>query len=123
MATISPKMVKEIINTSLSDDEIEGAISSASVLYRTKLGASALPEDVSIEIQRYIAAHLVSYRDPSTRTVTERIGDASVEYEQKGTKDYNNSLGSTRWGQMAITFDPTGILYRLGRMPAVWYSL
>ena len=61
-------------------------------------------------------------RDPATRVTAEKIGDASVDYNSL-TKGDSVGLKATSWGQMAIDFDPTGVLYRLGRFPAKWYSL
>jgi len=123
-ATITPRMVREIITTDVSDGELEGLIAGALVLYRSHLGSRAVPNDLQIEMKRNLAAHMVALRDPSTRITQEKIGDAAVTYgDSPGQGTDTTGLMSTRWGQMAITLDPTGILSRLGKVPAVWYSL
>lgn len=121
--TINPKLVRDVINTHLTDEDIEGEISSALVLYRNYLGSKGLANDLQIEIKRYIAAHFVSLKDPTTRIDEEKIGDASVKYSKIGHDETYTGLMSTRWGQAAILFDPTGILKHLGGTAPTWYSL
>jgi hypothetical protein len=118
---INPTLVKEVIQTRLTDDEIESDIASALVMYRNFLGGSSIPSDLQVEIERYLAAHFVSLKDASTRVDSEKIGDAAVEYSKLGKE--GTGLKSTRWGQTAIDFDPTGILGRLGNIPPKWYAL
>lgn len=123
MATVSPAMVREVISTTLTDVEIEGNIASALVLYRNNLESKGLAEDLQVEIKRYLAAHYVSLRDITTRVQEEKIGDASATYVDAGNGASKEGLKSTSWGQTAISFDPTGVLSRLGSVPAVWYAL
>lgn len=121
--TINPKLVREIINTQLKDSEIEGTISSALVLYRNYLSNKNIASDLQLEIKRYLAAHFVSLMDPSTRVDKEKIGDASIEYSKIGQDETYTGLMSTRWGQTAVMFDPTGILKHISGTPPVWYAL
>jgi hypothetical protein len=115
MASITPKIVREIMKTGLSDADLEGSIATAQVLYRNRLGAKDVPVDLQFEIKRYLSAHFASINDPSTSILEEKIGDASVKYA--GTtvpKNSTSDLNSTKWGQAAIVLDPTGILKKLG---------
>jgi hypothetical protein len=121
--TINPKLVKEIITTTLGDADIEGAINGALVMYRYYLSSYNIPTDLQLEIKRYLAAHLVSLLDPSTRVDEEKIGDASVKYSKVGDDVSTNDLMTTRWGQTASLFDPTGVLKKIGGVPPAWYSL
>ena len=122
--TITPGMVRELIITELSDNEIESAITSALVLYRNYLDGSALNNDLQIEIKRYLAAHFVSVTDRTTTTEQEKIGDASVTFKGgPGKSPSASDLSSSTWGATAIMFDPTGILVSLGRAPAALKSL
>ena len=123
MPTVSPSMVREVIKTTQTDTEMDGNIATALVMYRANLAGKGLSEDVEVEIKRYLAAHFVSLRDESTRVEKEKIGDAEASYVAAGNGATQQGLKSTSWGQTAISFDPTGILSRLGSVPPVWYSL
>lgn len=122
-STVNPQLVEEIITTVLSNDEIEGAISSASVLYRKYLETKNIEPYLELEIKRWLAAHFVSLKDPTTRVDKEKIGDASVEYSKIGQDSSYIGLKATRWGQQAIIFDPTGVLKNLDGIPPTWYAL
>lgn len=121
--TVNPNLVREIIKTKLTDDDIEGEISSALVLYNFNLGSSSIPNDLQLEIKRYIAAHFVSLRDQTTRIDSEDLGDAKTTYSKVGQDPSYFGLMSTRWGQAAIVFDPTGILRTLGHAPPAMYAI
>lgn len=121
--TVNPKLVREVIITDLSDNEIEGPINAALVMYRNCLDDYSLPNDLQLEIKRYLAAHFVSLLDPTTRIEEESIGKASVKYSKVGEDKGTPDLLSTRWGQTASLFDPTGVLKSLGGIPPALYSL
>lgn len=121
--TVNPKLVREVITTALDDAAIEGAINGSLVLYRNYLTNYNIANDLQLEIKRYLAAHFVSLLDPTTRVDEEKIGDASVKYSKVGQESTTNDLLSTRWGQTASLFDPTGVLKSIGGIPPVWYAL
>lgn len=106
---VSPDLVRGVIATNLKDEDIESAIATASVLYASKIEKDSIPQDLQVEITRYLAAHFVSIHDATSRPSKEKIGDASIEYATN-----QNSLGggflSTLWGQTAAALDPTGKL-------------
>lgn len=128
-AMITPPSVREVINTSLTDAELNGLIAAAETLVKSRLSGVFVDADVQVEIVRWVAAHFVSIRGSQT-TVTsssatikeEKLGDAKVKY---GTSERNSSISnnklsslkSTFWGQTAISFDPTGSLDNLGGKP------
>lgn len=121
-------MVREVIETRLSDKDLEGSIQTAIALYNSVFVVGLqtghiIPSEAEIEIKRYLAAHFVSIKDNSTRVVKEKIGDASVEYGEDIPDKGLLYLNSTKWGQTAILFDPTGKLGKLGKIPPIWYSL
>lgn len=136
--TVSPMHVREVINTDLTDQEIEALIAASSALVRTKLAASSMPGDSQIEILRWTAAHFVAIKgsiansgsEGTTGIITsEKLGEATVSYADSGSSaksayrsDYTNLKG-TMWGQTAISFDPTGILGSLGGKPARMVSI
>jgi hypothetical protein len=116
--TITPAMVREIINTDLTDEEIEVFIASAIVMFSQYLGSSVIPNGLQVEILKYLAAHFLSMREDSTRTtlVEEKIGDASRKLEATESFSGSGGLNSTRWGQTAVMLDPTRILANLGKI-------
>ena len=118
--TVTPQMVKEIIKTGLKDSEIEGYISSATVMFTQYLQPEVIPNGLQIEIIKYITAHLIAVMVPSdTLTsviIEEKIGDASKKWAKKDDVVSNGiCLDSSRWGQMAIMLDPSRVLGGLGK--------
>lgn len=125
-SVITPSFVKETLSTKLSDSEIEGAIATALVLYRNHLSSRNLPNDLQLEITRYLAAHFVSLRDQTAAISEEKIGDAQIKYGGYLASDSNTDkegLRTTAWGQTAIALDPTGVLGKLGKTPIRFVAL
>lgn len=94
--------VKEILDTELSS--LTPFIAAASQLVD---GISGLDADVLKEIERWLAAHLVSMRDK--RVSKASVGDSSHTYEGKT----GLGLDFTRYGQTAKMLDTTGTLNKL----------
>lgn len=85
MARVSPDEVKEIVSTSLSDSAVLRYIDAASALTDTLIGRG--PTDaVLVLIELQLAADLV-YGYGGT-VVSEKIGDASVQYRAGDHSDY-----------------------------------
>ena len=114
MATITPALVREVIKTELTDDEISGVITTSNVLYSTLLANKGFGDGLEIEIKRYLTAHFVAVKDPTPTVKAVGLGDAREEYEQIGNVTVQTGLKATRWGQTAITLDPSGTLIRVG---------
>jgi len=102
--------VKQIVNTSLNDDDLDPFINSANLLVTAQLGDEELTTAQLKDIELWVAAHFVAIRSPQASR--ERIGDAEVYYEGKTGGE---GLKLTRYGQAAIALDPTGKLANLGR--------
>ena len=113
MVEIVPKMVREVIDTELTDKQINGVISTASKTIETKVLPAAdrqgitLDPGLQVEIARWLAAHYVSIRDSTTKISKEKIGDAEVDYYIETSK------GSSRWLVEAQNLDPTKALLGL----------
>ena len=109
--------VKEIMDASLSDDDITAHITIANNLVTVTLGSSGLSALSLKDIERYMAAHLLSIgRD-------KLVGGTKAEWLASEAKvDFSNDLGkfldSTLYGQMAKTLDTTGTLSTLGKPQA-----
>lgn len=104
--------VKQILdNTTLTDPIIESFIKSANLFVTNSLGTSTLGDDTLEDIERWVAAHLISYTLERQAT-REKAGTAEVEYA--GNFDGKGLLG-TSYGQMAVNLDTTGKLASLAR--------
>ena len=126
---ITPAYVREVINTSLTDDEINGLISAAVAMVNTALNGCSIANETMTEIQRWLAAHFIAIKgslssvgSSTAGIVEEKIGDASVKYADSTKTSYTTTtsmanLKSTMWGQTAISFDPTGRLASIGGKP------
>lgn len=133
MIFVTPVEIRGIIKTSLSDENIEDFISTAHLLVTRYLDQRSVPDDLKTEIKKYLAAHLIgaSLKDKSVSSgsvIEEKIGDASVKYRDSSETASKggfslSDLRSTRWGQIAIMLDPSGVLGRLGLIPPKVFSL
>lgn len=126
MIYVSPTEVRGIIKTELNDENIEEFISTAHLMVIKFLAPRGVSLDLQTEIKKYLAAHLIasSFKDKtvvSTNVVEETIGDAKIKYgevsKSTGTSVTISNLKTTRWGQMAVMLDPTGVLGKLGLPP------
>ena len=117
--------IREIIDTQLTDSQIMGCISPAVELVKSRLSGMDMEESLLIEIRRYLAAHFVALRDPSCRVVEEKIGEASVKYDNTNSSSSLKLDGilSTSWGRTAASLDYTGTLFNLGGPRCRFHSL
>lgn len=135
---ISPSHVREVIQTSYTDAEIEGLIATAVALFKSRLGSSYYDPDVQVEILRWLTAHYISVRGSQSEVtnasggpvVEEKIGDASVKYASSSSSYFSSSssatmmnLKTTFYGQQAISLDHTGRLSNLGGKPPYMAAL
>ena len=104
--------VREIVDTSLEDGDINAMINTA---YRMTLSIADALDDCGGEgmvddIQKHLAAHFIVTRE---RRVKQKsvAGEYSVTYEYG---ELGEGLHSTPYGQTALTLDCTGALARLG---------
>ncbi|MEE9356491.1 MAG: DUF4054 domain-containing protein [Methylococcaceae bacterium] len=106
MARVFADEVKEIIDTSLSDDVIGAYIQAANLTITKLLGSStALSDDQKKEIERWFTAHLMACtREQQAKA--EKAGEASITYQGKT----GEGIKSTHYGQMCLVLDTTGIL-------------
>ena len=99
MAKIAPADVKPIIDTDLSDSDIQQFIDDAYDII-----TSIFSKDKPV-LQRWLAAHLIA--TTRTRQIDEgEAGPASVKYAGKT----GMGLNSTTYGQQAMALDYTGKL-------------
>ncbi len=109
MRTTAAEVKQLLDNTTLTDPVIEAFIKSANLFVTNSLGTSALGSDTLEDIERWVAAHLISYTI-ERQSKNEAAGSASVSYA--GNFDGKGLLG-TSYGQMAVNLDTTGVLASL----------
>lgn len=115
LLNISVDQVKNLMdNTELSDEKIQGCISTATVIMNNQMKGAGLTGSLKTEIAMYLAAHFVSIKDKSTRVKKERIGDAEATYDLDRSWVDLMSLKTTVWGATALQLDPSGILQQIG---------
>lgn len=105
MARVTADEVKAIIQTNVTDTQMQEYIFSAEVLLSSAFANRGLADDIYKEVTRWVTAHLIaSSRDRQARE--EGAGGAYVKY----TGLSYTGLRGTTYGQHAITLDPTGVL-------------
>lgn len=100
-------MVKEIINTDLTDEQVTPFLAAANTMVTDLLLGENYSTATLQEIERWLAAHFVAVRDP--QVTQEKTDDAQATYEGKT----GMGLNSTRYGQQAMLLDHHGILARV----------
>jgi len=114
MARVSADEVRTImdLDPSITDPQIDVFITQANLLVTRRLGSSGLDSSTLKEIERNVAAHLLTALDPQIES--EKIGEASTKYAGR----FGEFLRSTRYGQAALLLDTTGILAKSGQKSA-----
>ena len=94
--------VLEIIETSLT--EIDVFITTANLLVTGYLTGKGLSDATLKEIEKYVSAHILSLRDPRTKSVG--VDVLSESYQGQ----WGMGLYGTSYGQTAILLDTSGTL-------------
>lgn len=105
MALATIDNVKEIIETSLTDTNISVYINAMSTLLDSIWEGYTVSDDIRTVVEAWGAAHLIAV-SKERQGLTEKAGTASITY----TGEYSTAFSMTSYGQMALTFDPTGEL-------------
>ena len=104
--------VNAILDThSISDADIGAYIVTANTLVNSVLGTGT--DDIYSQIEKYLAAHLVSI-SRLRQAKKEEAGGAKIEY----TGFWMTGLNSTSYGQMVLALDTTGAFAALMKKPA-----
>ena len=120
-ARVSIDDVKAILdNSKLTDPTITAFITSANIFVNSNLGSAGLGEDLLFEIERWLAAHMISVTRERTAK-KEGAGGASIEY----TGEWGKGLSGSSYGQTAIALDSSGTLTALseGKLPAITFAI
>lgn len=109
---VTGSQVKEIVNTSLTADQVTPFVTSANMVVTGKC-SSYYTEAEMAEIEKWLAAHLVSVRDPSRSAVVEQDADGpSQKYQLTARSPVG--LATTPYGQQVLVMDYLGKLTDLG---------
>ena len=100
---ITEDEVKKIISTSL---DVGIFINVASRFVDEVLGGSSLSADRLGDIELYLASHLTALSEEGGGVTMQRVGSTTIQYSQL----QGSQLSLTRFGQMALLLDTTGLL-------------
>jgi len=109
-AVVDADDVKEIIDTSLTDAQINNFINMAyvrTIPLNGELGNCG-GDDALAEIQKLLAAHFLTMYERQTKS--EKVGEVSVTFMGVDGEGLKASL----YGQQALALDCSGILARAG---------
>lgn len=111
MARTSPTAVQEIIDTDLTDTQINAFITAANLLVTNQLASKGLGNAMLAEIERWLAAHLLATRDQRVQSESvDGAGGYSVTFQ--GRTDMG--LDATIYGQQVKILDTSGTLASMG---------
>ena len=114
MARATNAEVKELIDTDLTEEQINPFLEDANLLVSAVCGSEGYSNDLMKRIECWLAAHFVAIRDP--RIAKEKIGDADATYQGKT----GLGLQHTSYGQQVMILDHHGKLAEVSeaRKPA-----
>jgi len=96
--------VEDVLDTDLSSGTVTSFIDTANILVTEYLVGEGLSDVLLLEIETYVAAHLVTLRDRRTKAE----GADGVRFDYQG--EFGMGLDSSQYGQTAQFLDSTGIL-------------
>lgn len=108
---VSGAEVKEIMDTDLTDSELDPFITTANALVNDRLQGK-LGTELLTQVELYLAAHFASLKDQ--RIQQESQGNVSTTFQGKT----GMGLNFTHYGQMALSLDSSGTLAKLGKRKA-----
>ena len=98
--------VKEIINTSLTETEVEVYITAAVQIVDAVCTNNT--DEVNKEVQRWLSAHFIQINNQNQSVASEKADVVGRNFQYK----VDLFLKQTRYGQMAVTLDTSGDLAR-----------
>lgn len=110
MALPTSADVRAIVDTELTDAQINGVIADASLIAEKCLAGYS--DDRQTAILKWLTAHLLASTDSGGVRTSEKLGDAQESFARATMGD---SLKGTTYGQQVMLLDTTGCLSRLGR--------
>lgn len=112
-ARVTADEVKEIIDTDLTDAQINAFINAANAIVQDNLLDANIGATTLAQIELWLAAHLLATRDMREKAVD--LGSGAVTYQ---TPQLGLALDGTAYGQQVKLLDYSGILSTLGQRRA-----
>ncbi len=106
--------VNEVIQTALTDTQIEALIAHANRIVTTRLGGEGLTTAVLTDIETWLTAHLIA-TGKERAPVGEKIDDVWLTYLQYSTKEF---LLSTSYGHTVLLLDTSGKMQQAQKQQA-----
>ena len=105
--------VKEIINTSLTVDEVNPFIAGANALITGKCSSTYTATELK-ELERWLAAHFVAVRDPVKSAYTRQSIAGGPAQDYQLTAKNPVGLATTAYGQQVLILDYENTLAGIG---------
>ena len=102
MALVNVGEVRVVIDTDLTDTDVDSFIEIADKLVADHLDSTSLDSATKKEIERWLTAHLITV-SRNRLASSEKVGDASIQYAD--AKMLGKGLDSTSYGQMVKILD------------------
>jgi hypothetical protein len=102
--------------TALDTPGVQFHINTANQFVTDRLASDISDADTLRRLETLVACHFIHASDPSEAEFAE--GDASATFE--GANQSGTGLAETRFGRLAITVDPTGVLADEGKPSATF---
>lgn len=110
-ARVSAEQVKEVIETNLADATVlSSMIDTANLYVDTHLLSEGHSAQILTKIELYLAAHIVALTEERGSLKGSKLGDASEFLADV----FSEGFRATRFGQLAVALDTSGVLARLG---------
>ena len=110
--SVTPDEVRGIINTDLTDEQIQNYITTAELLVNTYFADCDYSDEVIHQMELYMTAYLINNAtttsNQSTGIQSEKVGDAEVTYAEvkSGAQDLSGDL----YGKVIVMFDTNNCL-------------
>ncbi len=112
MARVAPDDVREILDTVLTDVQLDAFIAVATLMVDRHLSSAGYSDTELFELERWLTAHMTAAREKPLKS--ESVGGASDSYDTV----VSFGLDGTFYGQQVKVMDSRGILAGIGRRRA-----
>lgn len=103
--------VRMLIDTSIEDTVIDFHATQAIAFLDSITWNDTLDATVRSNLELWMTAHFIAISIDRT-AMKEKVGESSIDYVQ----EFGTGLNATRYGQMAISLDPTNTLVVVSKM-------
>lgn len=105
---VTPSDLKVLCPSEKSDEELQVFIDMATLVITEDLAGATLSDDRKDMITNYLAAHYLVLTQENGGIRRSRLGEADESYVVPDVKAFG--YNTTRYGQAAVSLDPSGKL-------------